>query len=414
MAVTAEQLRQETDRTCRGGLHLQQRYAEMNEKMHSILSTARQQGRQPTEAEHSDALAYSEEAQRVGNMSEPSKLARVDFDSVEQPALSGYVDQHGNRLHMLRPNEKLASLPLPDNRQFQPLSIGNAIVGLATGRWDGKRAEKLAMSEGSNAAGGYLVNEVFSKTLLDKARAQTRLIRAGAPTLPWADGDRLVMAKVTADPTFSVVAENTTIPESAITFGQIGFTAHKIATIVRLSRELCEDAANAPALIEDVLAKAFAAELDRLGLVGTRPNGLLNTPGVNATDSIGAIEWADVHNAAVAVRAANFEPSGYICSPTIAGDLDITQATDSGVWLGPPPSLNGVTRHQSGNCPDANMFVGDFSQFVFAIRTDANLEITTAADGAFEKHQLLVKLTFRGDVGVLDANAFQILKGITT
>ena len=42
-----------------------------------------------------------------------------------------------------------------------------------------------------------------------------------------------------------------------------------------------------------------------------------------STGGVGAIAWEDVHTAAVAIRALNFEPTAYISHPMIAGDLDI-------------------------------------------------------------------------------------------
>jgi HK97 family phage major capsid protein len=389
------------------------------ERAHNLAARARAEGRDMTRFENDEAGELLVEAERIGNMpaERPAGTMQPLYSESSVDRAAEFVDEHGRRLHMLRPTEKLVDLPQPDNQRHYPLSIGKAIVGLATGKWTNARAEKLAMSEGNNAAGGFLVNDVFSRTLIDKARAQTRLVQAGALTMPWTGGDRLTLARVVTDPTFTVVAENTEIPESSIAFDRVGFTAHKIATVIKLSRELAEDSANAAEIIESTLAKAFAAELDRLGLVGSgsgEPNGLLNYTDVASTDSIGAIGWHDVHNAATAVRCSNYEPNGYILSPTISGDLLLTQSTDSGVWLGPPATLDGMQRLTTTNCPDANLFVGDFSQFVFGIRTNATLEVTTTGGDAFAKHQLWIKLTFRGDIGLLDSSAFHVLKGITT
>ena len=336
MSKSATELRAETERTCKTTAQLRQRCDALSDKMLAIVAQARQDGRANTADEDEQCLALMTEAERIGNtpLDGPSRDTPLSYDAPQRVA--EFVDQNGRKLHALRPTEKFADLPLPDNRAFQPLSIGRAIVGLATGKWEGARAEKLAMSEGSNAGGGFLVNDVFSKTLIDAARAQARLVQAGATTVPWDHGDRLTMARVETDPTFSVVAEHGTIPGSDIAFGKIGFTAHKIGTMITLSRELAEDAPNASQIVEQTLTRAFAAELDRLGLVGSgssEPNGLLYYTDVNATDSIGEIAWEDVHNAAVAIRTRNFEPTGYICSPTIGGDLDLTQASTAGTWL---------------------------------------------------------------------------------
>ena len=397
-----------------------QRYNDCRDRAHAITSNARAQGRSTTASEDAEVSAYMSEHLRLGSVPMPLPFRLDNPDADDLRPSTEFVDvRTGRKLHVLQSHQFLHDLPLADNQTFHPLSLGKAIIGLATGKWQNARAEKLAMSEGGNAAGGYIVNEVFSKTVIDAARAQAHVIQAGCVTIPWSEGDRLVMARVVTDPTFSVVPENTDIPPSQPVFDQVAFDAVKIATIVPLSRELAEDAPNAAALVESVLTKAFAVELDRIALVGNnRPNGLLYFTDVQSTDSIGAIAWEDLHEAAVAVRTRNFEPTAYVCSPTIAGDLDLITSGDgvnaAKMWLGPPPSLNGVRRYTSMNCPDANLFIGDWSQLALGIRTDATLEVTNTGGEAFSKHQLLIKLTFRGDVACLHSGAFQCLKGITT
>ena len=80
----------------------------------------------------------------------------------------------------------------------------------------------------------------------------------------------MIMARIAKDPTFELVAENAQIPDSDINFDQVRFYAKKIACLVRLSRELAEDAPNAATLIEETLGRALAVELDRMALVPNR------------------------------------------------------------------------------------------------------------------------------------------------
>ena len=130
------------------------------------------------------------------------------------------------------------------------------------------------------------------------------------------------------------------------------------------------------------------------------------------------VGWQFGRHAAVAIETRNHTANAYITGPTIGGDLDILTSGDgtnsAKLWLGAPPSLANVPRFTTGNCPTANLFVGDWSQFVFAVRQDAMLEVTTTGGDSFSKHQLLVKATFRGDVGCLDETAFQCLTGLTS
>ena len=288
---------------------------------------------------------------------------------------------------------------------------------MITGNWKNARAEKLAMAEGQNSTGGFLFGDSFSRTVIDYARNQAAVVKAGAATVPWSGSDQLIMARVYADPTFQVVPENTEFTERTLTFDAISFTANKIGCLISMSRELAEDASNAAAIVEQTLSRALATEIDRIALVGSgraEPDGLLNYTSVSSTDSIGAIAWQDPHNAVVAVQNGNFEPSGYICSPTIGGDLDIILASTSGNWLSAPPSMANCPRFKTKNCPDANLFVGQWDQLAIGLRQDALLEVSTTAGNAFAKHQVWIKITWRGDIGVFNSAAFHVLKGITT
>jgi HK97 family phage major capsid protein len=423
---TAKDLAKESDRCCTAEEY-QGRMRDLANMAAEVSLNARREGRTMTKEEEADAYLYFGEYDRIGKQS-MLELTGYKQDPIhvegEQPRALGtkFITRDGRELRALAPSERLADLPQPNNQRFAPLSLGRAIIGLSTGNWSQAHAEKLAISEGSNAAGGFLVTPAFATPIIDLARAQSAVIRAGASTLPWAaESDTMTMARVTKDPTFSIVAENATIPESSMTFGAVNFIAKKIGTIVSLSRELAEDAPNAAALIEATLAKALAVELDRMALVGignTELGGLLNRAGIGSTGTIGAIQWEDLHAAKIAIEKANYAANAYVCSPDIGGDLDILTSGDGTTlaksWLGAPPSLAGISRCVSTNCPDANVFVGQFNQLVLAIRRNAQIEVSTQAGTAFERHQMLIKLVWRGDVNTLTDSAFHILKGITT
>ena len=414
------------------------RLAQLVSQMEEILSCGRTlstaEKRQFDEVEkeatklHADILRAegrtAPRAQSLADWKEILNQPRKRFTTSDQPGggyqpeemTSRFIDASGNPVHVLSPREKFTDLPTKSGERS--LSLGKLIVGMATGNWRNAADEKLAMAEGQNSTGGFLFGDSFSRTVIDFARNRSAVIKAGGRTVTWENSDRLVMARVAADPVFEVKEENAELTERNLTFEQIGFTAHKIGCLISMSRELASDAPNAAEIVQETLGRALATELDRIALVGVQPNGLLNYTGIESTDSVGAILWEDIHNAAITVQNNNFDPTAYICSPTIGGDLDIICGGDgtnaSKVWLGPPPSLNNIPRYTTKNCPDANLFVGDWTQFVFGLRQDAQLEMTTTGGDSFKKHQLLIKITWRGDVGCLNALAFHALRGITT
>ena len=113
--------------------------------------------------------------------------------------------------------------------------------------------------------------------VIDLARNQTRVLQAGAITVPMATAT-LKYARLSQDASAVWTAEQADIALSAAAFDSVTFTAHKLAALVAIDNELLEDAANADATIQNSIAKALALALDYGGLYGSgvspQPQGL--------------------------------------------------------------------------------------------------------------------------------------------
>ncbi len=336
----------------------------------------------------------------------------------DHPQRTKWVDGDGNPVRAVYKGEAWAK---PRKHGEPELSLGNIVRAAVTGNRNFAREEfKNAMSGNVDSSGGFLVPEMVSGRVLDLARANSAVTQAGAVFVEMPN-ETLTMAKVDSDPTFATHSENVTIDESTIGFGAIKFVSRTIATLVRMSRELAEDAPNVGELVEGVLARALAAEIDRQAIAGTgsaQEVGLTIATVGGTTTSVGAIAWEDVHTGVVAVKALNYMPTAYIVHPTIGGDLDVLTGGDgvnaSKNWLGAPPSLVGVNRYETTHLSTAYGIIGDFSQCAFGMRTGARIEATTTGGDSFEKHSVLVKATWRGCFRVLQPDAFHRLEGITT
>lgn len=272
-----------------------------------------------------------------------------------------------------------------------------------------------AMSTGSNPNGGYLLTPSMWNGLLDLARAKARLIEAGASTIVMPTSEMLI-ACVDSDPVFEEKAENEKFTGTTVTLRQVALQARTIGNVLTMSRELAADATNAAELIADVLARSLAVAVDQRALAGNASasfNGLLNRDDIDntGTTSVGAIEWADLHNAATAVRVRNHEPSAAVMHPEVYGDLVTTFGQD--IWTSAPPSLQGVALLPTTSCTAAKAIVGDFRYAIFGVRQSPILEVSVDADEAFERHQVKLKLTWRGDFQVTDPSAFHRIEGIS-
>lgn len=328
----------------------------------------------------------------------------------------------GSEYRMLGPEHRMADIyaakaSVRDNN----LSIGRMIKGMVTGNWRDADAERRALGETANVLGGYLVPDALWSQVLDAARAQSAFVQAGARVVPM-ETETLGMPMIDSDPTFAVKAEHSAWSESNINFGMGTLVAKTYGALIRVSNELLEDAPMAAQAIETSLTRGLAQAIDSACLIGSSGgiNGITNnlTIVANQTGSVGAVEWADLHNAVVTVQGNNFEPNAYIVHPTIAGDFDILASgdgtTSAKLWQGPPPSVSGVRRFRTTTIGTAKVLVGDFSYAVFGVRMQPTIEISRVADDALAKYQTLIRIVWRGDSIVLRPEAFHLLAGITT
>jgi HK97 family phage major capsid protein len=198
-----------------------------------------------------------------------------------------------------------------------------------------------------------------------------------------------------------------------------------VGTLITASRELAEDAPNFVEQVEGVLARAFATKLDNIainGVASSHLDGMLDwatgTGLIGETGSVAGILWEDLATAVVGIQLRSFEPNAYIVNPEIAGDLATLTSGDGAnsakLWLGPPPNVAPLTQLATTNIANDSIVVGQFDQFVWAIRQGAMIEVSREAGDSFAKHQVLIKLTWRGDTGAFRRDAFWRLVGITT
>ena len=375
------------------------------------------------EAEHADEKTKTKRRSQHDNPGNVS-LTGVPQQDNERPA-DTWLDQNGRKVKMLAPNESYAGYmraQQEDHGQPRP-SIGKAIRAMVTGDWSQAKIEASAMDTRSGSGAHYLIPEEMSSEIIDLARAKTVCIQAGARTLPMGS-DRLTIVKQLTDPSLEFKRENDAFTgDDGVTFGAISFTSHTIGQVVTMSRELMQDAPNSAYMIEQALAASLARKIDYLMLMGDGTSdlpleGLISDSNVGSTTSVGAIDWLDLHNAVIDIQTNNGEPNAYICSPTIRGDLATLTSGDgtnaARMWLPAPATVQPLTALTTTACPDENAFVGDWSQAVFAVRQVGEIAVSYDANEAFERNQVKLRITWRGDIGFLRPTFFHRLEGITT
>jgi len=295
-----------------------------------------------------------------------------------------------------------------------------------------------AMTTGSDSSGGYLLETALSSRVIDLARANSVVMRAGAMTVPMA-GAEMAIARVTGDPTGYWRAETGSVTASTPTFGRYYLRPKTLAAIVPVSMELLEDTPNGGQLIEQTLMNALGVEMDRVLLEGTgatnEPLGVVNTSGVNSQTSVGTPStYSQITTAIGSILSSNYpgmvDGLSWIMNPTVAATYDglVTGISSDNTPLEPTPWVRQLQRYYTTNLaasgsPEAfNMVVGDFSQLLVGMRTsgvvidvvdagsvtDAD-SVTWNATSQFLRH---VRARLRVDCVVMQPGFFSVLSGV--
>ena len=360
-------------------------------------------------------------------------------DGAPAPAPVLLRTAEGREVRSLAPADRLADLPevrasLPEGMKPEELDFGRLLRGMVTGEWRDAQAEKRAMSISDAALGGFLVPDILSSQIIDKARNQARVIQAGARTIPMTSST-LALAKVVTDPVPAWKAEGAEAGFTEGTLGSVKLVAKTLIGVTSASVELFEDAVNAGDLVGDLLASALTLELDRAALLGDgsaiEPTGVRNHLGIQTIDmgtNGGALTSYDDFSTAVELLEIANTPNdalAVIYNPRESGALDrLKDSTNQP--LRPPESWTGLRKFTTNQIPidltkgtssDASdAFVGDWKQLFIGVRTSLRIEASREAgdstSGAFKNLQVWIRAYLRADVVAVKADHFVHLDGI--
>ncbi|MBX3029324.1 MAG: phage major capsid protein [Chloroflexi bacterium] len=328
---------------------------------------------------------------------------------------AGIVNRDG-RVLVLGPGDRLAAhVPQPKGPQ---MGLGQLVRGMVYGDFGGYDRPMVQMGIGSASGGGYLVPTPLAARIIDDARAQAKVIRAGAQTIPMTSNTlRIARIESGFDGAGGWKVEHDPIDEQEIVFGAVTLTARTLAVMAVLSVELSEDSTpDATDVIRRALARALALELDRVALVGTgvapQPKGVQNQSGVLTDTATPPVSYADFSRAYQAILEANHTPTAVIYSPSTWGVLDRAE-DDVFQPKRPPASWESLGRHVTTQVPDDLAFTGDWSKLLIGVRTDlvieASREASHSGGSAFRNLQVVIRAYLRADIAVEDASAFHVL-----
>lgn len=370
-------------------------------------------------------IKFAEETSRITSL-----ISRqLDMNELANVAQRGanasqFSASDGRRIQVLNRNDQFADLC--DSGDRTEFGFGEYVAAMVRGT--GSQSVKNALAEGTDSAGGYTVPKRLMADVIDKMRAKTTVIQAGALTIPL-ETQTTTIARIASDPAAGWRLENAAVAESDPTFEGVTFTARSLAVLVKVSRELLDDSINIDQALAAAFAGAMAVEADRVALFGSgtapEPRGIFNTPNVNSvsmgTNGAQITNHAKLLDCLYELQADNAaNPTAQIMHPrtwrAIAGFSDTT-----GQPLQSPPALAALPQLVSTTVPVnqvqgtsgatcSSVIVGDFSQLLLGVRQELRIEVVRDLFAGNLQYGFIAHL--RMDVAVAHPESFCKLVGI--
>ena len=325
----------------------------------------------------------------------------------------------GEAIKLYKPSDKVATA------SGDRVGIGDLLQAMFFGTTND--SIRNALSTGTDTAGGYTVPLEVSRDFIDRLRAQSVFIQAGAQTL-MLDG-KLRIVRLDGDPTATWRAENATVGDSDIVLSAVDFVPKSLSALVKVPYELLSDSVNIADILARALVQALAVELDRAALFGSgssnEPLGLFTTPNINSVsmgtngatpanydELLDMLYENEIDNAAA--------PTAMIWHPRTARTYRKFKDSTGQPLIAPQPlgeipklSTTAVpitqTQGTSGTVC-STVLTGNFAEAILGLREDIQiirLDQTFAANG-----QVAFWARMRADVGFAHGQSFCKLIGV--
>lgn len=308
---------------------------------------------------------------------------------------------------------------------------------------DVKEYREKALAASSATAGGFLVPEQYSTDIIALRRAAVVVRSMGPREIPMPTGT-LNIPKITAGASASYVGENTNIPKTQPTFGQVKLTYKKLVALVPFSNDLLRySSPSADAVVRDDIVRAMAVAEDGNFLRGdgttAGPKGLrywapaANLIGAaavslaNVTTDLGKLIVQLMNNNVPMTRP------GWLMSPrswnylmtvqTTTGAFAFRDEMNTGrLWGWPFKMTTAVpitlTVGANSDCSEVYLtdfddaVIGDSQRLVVDVSMEAAYYDGSSVVAAFSQDQSVVRTIAEHDFAMRDSNAVAILTGV--
>lgn len=367
------------------------------------------------------------------------KLAVTDILSPEDSAISDQFEAEitnlGKEIERLERMEGFENTLRDTTRKpvvnapgtAQNAAAGRKSADYAEAFWNAMRYRKMenALAEGADSTGGYLVPDEFEHTLVQSLE-EFNIMRTLARVIRTSSGE-LKIPVVATKGTASWVDEGATISSSDGSFGQVTLEAFKLATIVKVSKELLQDSAFP---LEAFLSQDFGRRIGTLEeeafLVGDgnkKPTGIFAATGggqvgVTAASQT-AITWDEVMDLYHSLKSPYRNKAVFIANDLTVKALRKLKSTDgqylwqASLTAGTPDTILGRPVYVSSFAPTiaagaSVLAFGDFSYYWIGDRLNRTFERLNEIYA--ETDQVGFKATQRVDGKLILPEAVKILK----
>lgn len=323
---------------------------------------------------------------------------------------------------------KMVELPGRKGAGKNVTEVSMKTVAWAQALMTGDRQKLQLLTEGTAAAGGYLVPEEFANMIVEDKR-DLAVMRQLADTMT-ISGDTLHLPVLDARPKASWRSEAAVKATSTATFSELSFTPYSLAVIVGLSQELADDASlGVGGSIVNYVARLMVRSLvEKEEEAFWTGNGTGKPTGVNNYSLASVDAGGTDATLADAVKDVYFRlPQGYRNNAVWVGHAQaisrVAKAKDSnGQYLlqtlgsDPYPQLDGKRVYEQNDLPTDILLFGDFSYYMIVdrqgIQVDFSTEATVGGSSAFEKNLVFVRVEERVDGELTLTNAVRKITGL--
>jgi len=362
-----------------------------------------------------------------------SDTLNIDFDELAKKlspriasTINHAVDNAVKELGLDRVDRKKGIFPgvagADDPRIPVQERMKNFFAAVLFGKNVEDEAVKKALSEGTDAAGGYLVPDEFRAEIVKRAPELSELY-PHVRVIP-VSSDTGKIPKLSTDISLSWdEAENAAFDEADPVFGQLSWSIHRMNAVTKSSRELVNDSnPNIVNVLNELFMEAVATERDKMIAIGdgsSQPKGIYSETGLDSVSVGGSITYAKLVEIKYKLKGKYQRNARWVMNSTSVQrivslvDNNGQPLISNALLVNGAPTILGKPFSVQDDLPDHTIFYGDLSRYYWFDREKMGIEATNVGGDAFIKHQVWIKVWERCDGKITLTEAFVKGTGIT-